>query len=308
MQERIGSITEVSIISSWQDEADCRLVSHIAWSVKRGCERVVVVFNDTDYIVLILRCITTFISMELEEVLVEFGGEHRPKITRHSLHVSFGAAFCSILVKVHVLTSNDAVSKVGTKHFQNSFSLTSFAETDSLTTVDISVVERYLVKAPAGTRSNTTADTFDKFRHNSYLNEKALTDLPPTLSAICGHIRWCFCVIRNAITLLETHQHDLLPQNVGCTNEIYQYMCQQMMKICWWIDVTWWCNIYAIAIKRFITVVYSVIFFFNKIVSSLFSTLTRLWRAPEISVILEDHSDTSPGDLRVWLHEITMTS
>ena len=36
--------------------------------------------------------------------------------------------------------------------------------------------------------------------------------------------------------------------------------------------------------------------------------LTRLWRAPEISVIQGDHSDTSPGDLRFWLQEITMTS
>ena len=113
--------------------------------MKRGCERVVVVFNDTDYIVLILRCITTFINMELEEVWVEFGGEHRPKITRHSLRASFGEAFCSILVKVHVLSGNDAVSKVGTKYAAltcNPFSLTNFAETDSLTTVDISVVER----------------------------------------------------------------------------------------------------------------------------------------------------------------------
>ena len=30
------------------------------------------------------------------------------------------------------------------------------------------------------------------------------------------------------------------------------------------------------------------------------STLTRLWRGPEISVIQGDHSDTRPGDLRVW--------
>ena len=75
------------------------------------------------------------------------------------------------------------------------------------------------MKVLAGASSNTTADTFDKFRHDSYLNGKALTDLPPTSSAICGHIRWCFCVITNAITLLETHQHELLPQNFGWTIE-----------------------------------------------------------------------------------------
>ena len=111
-------------------------------------------------------------------------------------------------MKVHVLSGNDAVSKAGTKHAAltcNPLYLTNFAETDSLTTVDISVVERYFVKVLTGASSNTTADTFDKFRHDSYLNGKTLTDLPPTSSAICGHIRWCFCAIRNAVTLLETH-------------------------------------------------------------------------------------------------------
>ena len=150
--------------------------------------------------------------MGLQEVLAEFGGEL--KIPIHSLHTRFGAAFCSILVKVHVLSGNDAVSKVGTKHAAltcNPLSLTNFAETDSLTTVDISVVDIVVVN-----RSNTTADTFDKFRHHSYSNGKAL---PPTSLAICGQFRWCFCVIRNAMTLLETHQHDLLPQNVGWTIE-----------------------------------------------------------------------------------------
>ena len=46
----------------------------------------------------------------------------------------------SILVKSHVRSGNDAVSKVGTKHAApicNPLSLTNFAETDSLTTVDI---------------------------------------------------------------------------------------------------------------------------------------------------------------------------
>ena len=56
---------------------------------------------------------------------------------------------------------------------------TNFAETESLTTVGISVVERYLEKVWDGACSNNTADIF------------------------------------------------------GCTNEIYQCMCQQMMKICW---------------------------------------------------------------------------
>ena len=93
--------------------------------------------------------------MGLQEVLVEFGGEHKRKLLLHTLHTRFGAAFCSILVKVHVLSGSDAVSKVGTKHAALTcypLSFTNFAETDSLTTVDISVVDRYLVKVLAGAR------------------------------------------------------------------------------------------------------------------------------------------------------------
>ena len=84
--------------------------------MKRGCERVVVVSNDTDSIVFILRYMKNFINMGLQEVLVEFGGGYKRKIPLHTPHTRFGAAFCSILVKVHVLSGNDAVSKVGRKH------------------------------------------------------------------------------------------------------------------------------------------------------------------------------------------------
>ena len=166
VQEEIASITEVPILSSWQDAGVCRFVFHIDWSVKRGFERVVVVSNDTDSIVLILRYMTTLINMGLQKVRVEFGtGVHKRTIPLHRLQVRFRAAFCSILMKVHVIPGNEAVSKVGTKHAEltcNPFSLTNFAETDSLTTVDISVVERYIGQVWTGARSNTTADTFEK--------------------------------------------------------------------------------------------------------------------------------------------------
>ena len=52
----------------------------------------------------------------------------------------------------------------------------------------------------------------------------------------------------------------------------------------------------------------ALIYFLHLTVLQLALPLTRLWRGPEISVIQGDHSDTRPGDLRVWLHEITMTS
>ena len=105
VQKGIGSITEVPILCSWQDEAGRRFVSHIDWSVNRGCKMVVVVSNDISN------------AMGLQKALVEFGtGEYKQKIPLLTLHATFGAAFCHILVNVHVLSGNDAVSKVGTKH------------------------------------------------------------------------------------------------------------------------------------------------------------------------------------------------
>ena len=51
-------------------------------------------------------------------------------------------------------------------------SLNTFAENDSLTKNDISVIEHYLVKLWTGVRSSTTVKTFDELRHLFYLNGK----------------------------------------------------------------------------------------------------------------------------------------
>ncbi|MES9884561.1 MAG: hypothetical protein ABW185_27265 [Sedimenticola sp.] len=222
-QAEPGSAIDVPTCSSCQEEADCMLISHIAWSVERGCDRVVVISNDTDSIALILRYMTVFKTKGLKELWIEYGtGEHRRKIPLHTLHVRLGADTCSILIKAHVLSGDDAVSKVGTKHAAlvcQPMSLTNFAETNSLAEADIRVVEQYLVRLWAGARSSTTVDTFDKLRYDCYLKGKSLNELPPTSSVICGHIRRCFFVIRNAITLLEANHDSLDPKDFGWTNE-----------------------------------------------------------------------------------------
>ena len=148
---------------------------------------------------LILRHITAFFEQGLQEMWVEFGtGEHRRKIPLHCLHAKLGEHFCNILLKAHVLSGNDVVSKIGTKYAAitcNPLSLSTFAENDSLTETDISVIEHYLVKLWTGVRSSTTVKTFDELRHNFYLNDKPLNELPPTSAAIYGHIQRSFYVV-----------------------------------------------------------------------------------------------------------------
>ena len=116
MQEQLGCATE-SLLSTWEEEADSRLLSHIDWSVEKGCERIIVLSNDTDTVVQILRHITAFFEKGLQEMWVEFGtGEHRRKIPLHCLHAKLGEHFCNILLKAHVMSGNDVVSKIGTKY------------------------------------------------------------------------------------------------------------------------------------------------------------------------------------------------
>lgn len=222
-QEQLGSAVDVPSCSNSQEEADGRLICHIAWSVNRGCERILVISNDTDSIALILRYMTLLKANGLKELWVEYGtGEHRRKIPLHTLHDRLGKDICNVLIKAHVLSGDDAVSKVGTKHAAlvcNPMSLTNFAETNTLTDDDIRVVEKYLVKLWAGARTTTTIDTFNRLRYDCYMKGKSLNELPPTSSAIRGHIQRSFFVIRNAITLLDEHYGSLDPKDFGWTSD-----------------------------------------------------------------------------------------
>ena len=49
--------TDLSLPSKWQEEADCRVIAHVHWAAQRGCERVVVLSNDTDTIIFLLHYI-----------------------------------------------------------------------------------------------------------------------------------------------------------------------------------------------------------------------------------------------------------
>ena len=134
-QEDLGTAINVPELSNWQEEADNRLISHIAWSVERGCKRILVLSNDTDSIALILRYLPEFKCKGLCELWNEIGtGEHRRKIPLHTLHGKIGDALCRVIIKAHILTGNDEVSKIGTKHAAlscNPLMLTNFAETDT---------------------------------------------------------------------------------------------------------------------------------------------------------------------------------
>lgn len=193
------------------EEADDRLVRHCAWEVDHETRRLLVISNDTDTIVRLLYFIPQFREKGLQEMWVEYGtGERRRHLPLHILADKLGTPMSKVIVKAHVLTGDDALSKIGTKHAallcEPLKFLTDFAESDQLTEDTRQNVEQYLVRIWAGAKSKTESKTFDQLRmewHIRPTTPKSLEALPPTSSVITGHIMRSFYVIRNIICLLD---------------------------------------------------------------------------------------------------------
>ena len=137
---------------------------------------------------------------------VEFGKPKR-MIPIHKIQTRIGEDLSLNVVKAHILTGCDQISKVGTKHaalvFNPVSALSMFGESPTISEFEMSASEEYLVKCWHGARSKTTAKTFDELRlHVKSTKIIGLDQFPPTSSVICGHLRRCYYAVRNAITLL----------------------------------------------------------------------------------------------------------
>jgi len=143
------------------------------------------------------------------ELWVQYGvGETKIMLPLHTLHTKLGYDLCQVIIKAHVLTGDDYVSKVGTKHSALScFPNTHLGEHPTLCEENIELAEKYLVQVWSG-RSRTSSETFDELRLEIYKGSvvKALDNLPPTSSVIRGHLTRSFYVIRNVLTLLDVLQ------------------------------------------------------------------------------------------------------
>ena len=134
----------------------------------------------------------------------------RPKhwIPIHKIKKRIGVNTAKAVIKAHVLTGNDHLSKVGTKyaslHYNPGVALSTFRETTVLAEHDINAAEEFLVKCYSGVKSVCTAKKFDELRIMVKKGKAiGLDQLPPTSSVIRGHIQRAYFDIRNDITLLE---------------------------------------------------------------------------------------------------------
>ena len=107
----------------------------------------------------------------------------------HEISATLVPEMSKVLIKVHILTGEDVMSKVGTKHAAYSMDplrhLINFGENSSLSSEEITQAEEYLVRVHAGVRSKPMSKTFDGLILEAYANvNKGIIDLPPTSHSI----------------------------------------------------------------------------------------------------------------------------
>ena len=203
----------IDILKSGIDEADDRVIPHCAYEVNRGAQRILVISNDTDTVVCLLYHMNFFKQNGLIELWCQYGrGENKRYLPIHKMFDSLGYAMCKAVLKAHVLTGNDCLSKIGTKHAALNCDpvkfLSSFGESENLCDAEICLAEEYLVNVWTGVRVKVTTCNFNGLRLSEYTsakNAKPIESLPPTSSVISYHIKIAHYVVRNALNLLSDH-------------------------------------------------------------------------------------------------------
>ncbi len=83
-------------------------------------------------------------------------GEHHHKLTLHHLYDKQGAALAEVVVKIHILTGDDSMSKFATKlatmKMDHVKYLVNFAEGSIMSDEEVEKAEQYLVNVWAGVK------------------------------------------------------------------------------------------------------------------------------------------------------------
>ena len=207
------SMKEVPELKMMIEEADARIIPHIAWHLKtfNHCNEVLIESNDTDVVVYVLFYMHYFVRKEHIQIWVLFGkGKNASYLPIHDMYKKLGYYFCKGLSEAHIGSGCDYLSKIGTKKgalkanpMEN---LKSFGEGPSLDNSQIKEAERYLVM----TYSNPKApeQTFDELRYPVYMQRVSVLLLPPSSNSVVnGHIyRWWYLYKKMSNLLNESFE------------------------------------------------------------------------------------------------------
>ena len=110
--------------------------------------------NDADSFAYLLKYAPEWLSLGLEELWLQYGNwETKRMIPIHQIVQAIGVPFSKIVVRAHILSGCDYVSKFGSKKAALSFApleyLNAFSHNES-TECDLKKAEEYLVKVWVG--------------------------------------------------------------------------------------------------------------------------------------------------------------
>ena len=115
IKQNESPLADLPELSSWIEEADSRIPPPVKWSAEHGCERKLMFSNDADSVSYALRFLSDFEHLGLRDLWIHY---RRPKcwIPIHKIKQRIGDKTAKVVIKAHVLTGNDHLSKVGTKY------------------------------------------------------------------------------------------------------------------------------------------------------------------------------------------------
>ena len=211
-------ITEIPELNNLIEEADGKLPVHVEYAIRtQKFRRVIVLSNDTDSVMYLLRHTPYFMSCGCIELWVQYGtGDNQRMKPLHELSLKLGPERSKVLVKVHILTGDDIMSKIGTKHAAYIMDpikyLKSIGETPFPSPAEMAKAEEFLVRVYAGARATPVARTFDGLRLEKYASGKVgINELPPTSHVIHAHIRRGVFLIYKVCNSLNPDAQELDP-------------------------------------------------------------------------------------------------
>ena len=164
-----GTTRNVSDLALNIEEADMRIIPHIKWNLYHfpNMSNIVVVSRDNDVTVYLLSYFKEFAELGLKKLWIAVCiGDKRRYIPIHHLFTTFGETFCKILLKCHLGSGCDYISKISTTHSALNADpvthLKSFGEYPMLDEHQIRKAEKYLVKV---FDNKSHAENFDKLRY-----------------------------------------------------------------------------------------------------------------------------------------------
>ena len=209
----VPNFEPIPTLKSAIEEADDRIFPHLMHEVLKGNENFLLVSNDTDTVARALYHIVYLKSKGLKLLWIQFGtGDNLRYLPIHEMHNSLRDDFSKAVLKAHILTEDDMLSKIGTKHAALVTDpvkyLSGFAEGEEICHAEMWLAEEYLVKVWAGARTKVISRSFDLLRLAEYTNSKEakpLESLPPTSSSVNLHLKRAHHVIRNVASLLSEY-------------------------------------------------------------------------------------------------------